>query len=81
MTDEQIEHILSKAEDRVLMQVAINTKDIHDVKQNIHEIKEDIRSFRRESREDAKATRQAVIAFATAISVPIVLAALRLAFG
>lgn len=76
----KLDEIEKSAGSKLLMQVAINTNDIEAVKDDIHQIREDIQNFRRESREDSKTTRQAIIAFASAVSVPILIAALKLAF-
>lgn len=76
----RIDELEASAGSKLLMQVAVNTNDIQAVKDDIHQIREDIQNFRRESREDSKTTRQAIVTFAVAISTPILIAALKLAF-
>ena len=60
--------------------VAENTIAIGDVKEDIDEVKGALKDFRKEAREDVKATRAAMMAFASALAVPIIIAALKLAF-
>lgn len=79
MSNDEITKAVQQVPERIVTQVAVNTTDIANVKDDIHDIRDDIKSFRTEAREDAKATRHAIIAFASAISVPIILAALKLA--
>lgn len=75
-----LDEIEKSAGSKLLMQVAVNTNDIQSVKNDIRQIREDIHNFRTEAREDSKSTRQAIVAFASAVSVPILIAALKLAF-